>query len=243
MSVYTILSEMNRMTSPDAPGEQRRGTSHYRHQIEELETALLSIDRIQTSTIINNACSSGSAVQCVESLIVPALEEIGNKWERGEASLSQVYMSGRICEAIVDTMIPDSDPARSGHPRIAIAVLEDHHGLGKRIVHSVLRAGGYTVIDYGLGLTVDQLVDNVVRDQIQILLISTLMLPAALRTKEAIARIRKQMPDTRIIVGGAPFLFDLGLWKEVGADAMGHAASETLEIVRRMVEEVQERPA
>jgi trimethylamine corrinoid protein len=227
------------MTSPP-PGEQRTDPFIHRHQVEELETALLSIDRIQTSTIIRDTCSSGSAVQCVESLIVPALEEIGNKWERGEASLSQVYMSGRICEAIVDTMVPDSDPARSGHPRIAIAVLEDHHALGKRIVYSVLRAGGYTVTDYGLGLTVDQLVDNVVRDRIQILLISTLMLPPALRTKEAIARIRKLMPATRIIVGGAPFLFDPGLWREVGADAMGHAASETLEIVRSMVAEVQQ---
>jgi methanogenic corrinoid protein MtbC1 len=137
-------------------------------------------------------------------------------------------------------MIPDTDPGRRRPPRIAIAVLEDHHTLGKRIVYSVLRSGGYSVTDYGSGLTVDQLVDDVVWDRIQILLISTLMLPAALRAKDAIARIREQLPKTRVIVGGAPFLFDPGLWKEVGADAMGHAASETLEIVKRMAAEVQE---
>lgn len=226
------------MTSPAAPDGPDTHRSGPGYTVEDLETALLSIDRIRTSAIITDSCTSDSPVHCVETLIVPALEEIGSRWERGEASLSQVYMSSRICEAIVDSLIPDTDPARTSHPRMAIAVLEDHHTLGKRIVYSVLRAGGYSVTDYGMGLTVDQLVDNVVRDRIHILLISTLMLPSALRTREAIEKIRKILPETRVIVGGAPFLFDPGLWKEVGADAMGHAASETLEIVRRMAAEV-----
>jgi methanogenic corrinoid protein MtbC1 len=94
---------------------------------QELENALLAIDKIRTAAIIRNSCTLDTPVICVESLIVPALEDIGRRWEEGEVSLSQVYMSGRICETIVDTMIPDTHPARSGHPRIAIAVLEDHH--------------------------------------------------------------------------------------------------------------------
>ena len=224
------------MTGPAAPENY---TITISQSIADLETALLAIDRIRSSTIIRKTCSSGSPVRCVEALIVPALEEIGSRWERGEASLSQVYMSGRICETIVDTMIPDTDPARTSHPRMAIAVLEDYHALGKRIVYSVLRAGGFSVTDYGTGLTVDQLVGNVVRDKVRILLISTLMLPAALRTRDVIERIRMESPGTRVIVGGAPFLFDPGLWKEVGADAMGHEASEALEIVKKMVSEME----
>ena len=202
--------------------------------VGELENSLLAVDRIGTARIIRDSCLKDSPFACIETLIVPALEDIGRKWEQGNVSLSQVYMSGRICETIVDAMVPETDPSRSSHPGIAIAVLEDYHTLGKRIVYSVLRAGGYSVTDYGSGLTVDQLVQNVVRDRVRILLISTLMLPAALRSREAIARIKKELPGTRVIVGGAPFLFDPELWKEVGADAMGHAASETLEIVKRM---------
>lgn len=129
------------------------------HQsVQELENTLFAVDRIGTGKIIRDSCSTDSPFTCIETLIVPALEEIGRRWEQGNVSLSRVYMSGRICETIVDTMIPNSDPSRSTYPRIAIAVLEDHHTLGKRIVYSVLRAGGYTVTDYGHGLTVDQLV-------------------------------------------------------------------------------------
>lgn len=204
--------------------------------LAEMEDALISVDRVRAGRIVRDSCTVGSPFICLESLIVPALEEVGRRWEAGEVALSQVYMSGRICEEIVETMLPSNDPRRVDQPKMAIAVLEDHHTLGKRIVLSVLRAGGFEVTDYGQGVSVDQLVDLVTRDKVMILLISTLMLPAALRVKEAIARLRKINPAMKIIVGGAPFLFDPLLWKEVGADAMGHAASDTLNLVREMAE-------
>lgn len=207
--------------------------------LTEMENALISVDRVRAGKIIRDSCTPGLPFICLETLIVPALEEVGRRWEAGDVALSQVYMSGRICEDIVDSMLPAGDPRRVDQPKMAIAVLEDHHTLGKRIVLSVLRAGGYELTDYGHGVSVDQLVEQVTRDKVIILLISTLMLPAALRTKEAISRIRKMQPGTKIIVGGAPFIFDPMLWKEVGADAMGHAASETLELVNRMAAEVK----
>lgn len=205
--------------------------------VESLETALLAVDRISAARIVHDACIHHTSVQCLETLVVPALENIGRKWESGTVALSQIYMSGRICEELVDRMLPDGDPNRVIQPKIAIGVLEDHHTLGKRIVFSVLRAGGYNLVDYGQGITVNDLVRTVIRDDVDILLISTLMLPAALRTKEAISRIKKEKPKTRVIVGGAPFNFDPALWKEVGADAMGHTASETLEIIKTMIRE------
>lgn len=202
--------------------------------LAEMENALISVDRVRAGRIVRDSCTQGSPFVCLETLVVPALETIGRRWEAGDLALSQVYMSGRICEEIVDTMLPRGDPRRVDQPPMAIAVLEDHHTLGKRIVVSVLRAGGYEITDYGHGVSVDELVANVSRDKVKILLISTLMLPAALRSKEAIARIKKELPGTKVIVGGAPFNFDPQLWKEVGADAMGRTASDTLEIVGKL---------
>jgi trimethylamine corrinoid protein len=211
-----------------------------RHQIDDLEEALLAVNRLDTRRIVKESCTTTSPVSCLEALIIPTLEKIGKKWERGEVALSQVYMSGRFCEEIVDQMLPKGDPQRKNQPIIAVVVLEDYHSLGKRILYSVLRASGYEVIDYGVGISVDALVQNVIRDQIQILLISTLMLPAAIRTKEVIGRIKVLQPDTKIIVGGAPFRFDTELWKEVHADAMGHTATDTIEIINTMAGEMMQ---
>ncbi|NMB78139.1 MAG: cobalamin-binding protein [Methanomicrobiales archaeon] len=219
------------MADPGSQDPRVPGKAGPSPRLAEMERALLSVDRVTAGRIVKDTCSAGTPFRCLETLVVPALEEVGRRWERGEVALSQIYMSGRICEEIVDTMLPPGDPRRVNQPPMAIVVLEDHHTLGKRIVLSALRAGGYEVTDYGSGLTVDQLVERTVRGKISILLISTLMLPAALRAREAIARIKKELPGIKVIVGGAPFNFDPQLWKEVGADAMGRTASDALEIV------------
>ena len=50
----------------------------------------------------------------VDKVVVPALENIGQGWEEGRVSLSQVYMAGRICEGAMGEILPADRPA-SGH--------------------------------------------------------------------------------------------------------------------------------
>ena len=114
---------------------------------------------------------------------------------------------------------------------MAIAVLEDYHLLGKRIVYSTLRAGGFDLLDYGRA-EVDELVNRIRRDGIEVLLVSTLMLPSALRVKDVRTKLDDAGEKVKIVVGGAPFRLDDQLWKEVYADAVGKNASEAVEIVK-----------
>ena len=80
--------------------------------------------------------SDRTPVQVVEDIVVSALQSIGTDWEQGKLSLSQVYMSGRLCEELIDRILPSGAPEQTDQPRMAIAVLEDHHVLGKRMVWS-----------------------------------------------------------------------------------------------------------
>jgi len=175
----------------------------------------------------------------VEKLVAPALESIGTAWQRGSVALSQVYLSGRMCEELVDMILPRADPRRKDQPRMAIVALEDHHRLGKRIVYSVLRASGFELLDYGHGVEVGDLVSRVTGDGVRILLVSTLMLRSALRVKEVRGRLQDLGHEVRLVVGGAPFIFDEQLWVEVGADAMGVSASDAVGIVARIAGDLQ----
>jgi len=199
----------------------------------ELEKSLLSLDRLTARQLLARQQATTSSFDTVEQLIVPVLERIGNGWTAGNIALSQVYMSGRICEELVDELLPPGDPERKDLPKLGLAVLEDYHMLGKRIVYAVLRAGGFEVIDYGR-VTVSELVERVQADRVKILLISTLMLPSALRVKEVRKKLNQAGSSVKIVVGGAPFLFDETLWQEVQADAMAARASEVLEIISRL---------
>jgi methanogenic corrinoid protein MtbC1 len=202
---------------------------------EEFERALLSLDRLAARRLLIEAGEHSQSVQQIEQVVVPALERIGDGWEKGNIALSQVYMSGRICEDLVDEILPPSDPKRKNQPKMAIAVLEDHHVLGKRIVYSALRAAGYDLADYGPGISTADLVTQTLHDQIEILLISTLMLRSALQVKMITTQLAAAGANTKVIVGGAPFLFDAQLWQAVGADAMGRNASDAITVVHKVM--------
>jgi methanogenic corrinoid protein MtbC1 len=207
--------------------------------LERFENALLSLDWLAArkvfSEIAEHVKGEGSIAD-VEGFIVPVLEKIGAGWETGEVSLSQVYMSGRICEVLLGENTPVKTFAVKNTQKIAIAVLEDYHLLGKRMVKSVLLANGLQPVDYGTK-SAPELAACVIKDGIEILLVSTLMLPSALRVKE----LRKILSDSgngvKIVVGGAPFRFDENLWKAVGADATGKRASDAVGLVRKIMEE------
>ncbi len=193
------------------------------------------MDRVGAKRVLDHAGTSQSAVEVVERLVLPALEHLGNEWEAGVLALSQIYMGGRICEELVDALLPPASPDRIDQPRMAIAVLDDFHFLGKRLVYSTLRASGYELSDYGR-MEAGDLVARASREQIEVLMVSTLMLNSALRIKEVSAGLATAGLGTKLIVGGAPFRYDAELWKEVGAHATSGTASGIIPIVNRLTE-------
>jgi methanogenic corrinoid protein MtbC1 len=204
--------------------------------LHEFEQGLLEMDRVKTRRVVEAMQGTLSAERIVEDLVVPALERMGRDWESGRLALSQVYMGGRICEELVDVLLPPADSSRKQQPRIAIAVLEDHHLLGKRIVYSVLRAGGFDPLDFG-SLDAASLIHRTRHDGIEVLLISTLMLPSALRVRDVSLGLRRAGWAGKIVVGGAPFRLDTQLWQEVSADATSPTAAGALALVAQFAGE------
>ncbi len=206
----------------------------------EFYDALTALDSPRIEALFQQAAGDRGPMAAIEELMVPALARLGGEWNAGRIALSQIYMSSRICEDIVESLLPATAEERIGQPRMAIAVLSDYHTLGKRIVLSVLRASGFDVLDYGR-LDPGALVERVLADEVKILLISVLMLPAALKVKTVRSALDARGYGVRIAVGGAPFLFDSALWSEVGADAMGRNAAEAVAISNRWREEGRPR--
>ena len=143
-----------------------------------------------------------------EAVVVPALERIGASWEAGHISLATLYLSGVLAEEVVAEVLPSTRPGNGGTPSIAIVVLEDHHVLGKRLVLSALRSAGYAVEDYGHGLSPRDVVARCRAEEPRVLLVSTLMLPAALKVRALVDGLAGLAQRPALFVGGAPFRLD-----------------------------------
>ena len=202
----------------------------------EFEQALLQVNRIRAAEIFEACYAETGSFDGLEYITIHSLERIGTGWEAGTVSLSQVYMSGVICEELIDKYLPKCQRTRTDIPKMAIAVLQDQHALGKRIVYSVLRASGLDIMDFGQGLDVDELVAKTVENKVEFLLISTLMLHSALKVKAVKEKLIALGSSAKIIVGGAPFRFDKNLWRTVGADADGKNASAIIKTMESLME-------
>jgi methanogenic corrinoid protein MtbC1 len=198
--------------------------------IEAFKDALIALDRLAAQKVLQESIARLGLVPTLEELITAALSDIGRDWEAGALALSQIYMGGRICESLIDMFLPLGDPGRKSEPRLAIAVYEDYHMLGKRLVHSVLRSAGHDLRDYGR-VDLESVLRLVEEDRIQLLFLSVLMLPSALHIGELRRRLDRAGLPVKLVVGGAPFCFDAVLWREVGADAMGRNASDAATIL------------
>ncbi|MDD3140188.1 MAG: cobalamin-dependent protein [Lachnospiraceae bacterium] len=202
--------------------------------VADFKHALLCIDRFKAAEIFHDCFQKTESFEELEIVAINSLEQIGAEWENGQVSLAQVYMSGIICEELIEKYIPMNKLKRKDSPKIAIGVLQDHHALGKRIVYSVLRASGYELDDFGHGLSVAEIVKKTIDNGIEILMISTLMLASALKVKEVKEELRAKGCGSKIIVGGAPFRLDPSLWINVGADADGKNASDVINTIKRV---------
>ena len=209
--------------------------------LSHLKEALLQSDRFKVEQILDDSLKNNHLYAVLEKLIVPAMESIGEEWEKGEISLIQVYMAGRICEGILDVRIEEAEATTVVHPPMAITILQDYHLLGKRIVCSMFKSCGLDLIDYGGGVTIDSLMEKIKEDKIEILLISALMLNTALKVKELRMRLDEENIKVKILVGGAPFRFDKNLWKEVGADFVAYTAGSGLTIILDYLKEIKRR--
>lgn len=194
----------------------------------ELKSALLDFDtdRVRKILLLQNGNID------IPKLLEEVLYDIGIEWEKGELALSHVYMSGNICEKLLNEIYIHRAPLYQQQPRLAIATFIDHHSLGKNLVLSVLRSSGFLITDLGQGISLPNLATKVEEERIEILLISVLMLSSALKIKELHQELVHRNYHVKLLVGGAPFNFDKFLWQDIGADAMGCSPSEALTILK-----------
>ncbi|HSV42182.1 MAG TPA: cobalamin-dependent protein [Methanomassiliicoccales archaeon] len=182
-----------------------------------MEALLLENDREGAERLMSIILKDTPPMECIDSIIAPALGHLGSQWEAGEVAMSQIYQSSKICDEMVKKIFSSTGKIRRASPVVAVACLEDHHMLGIKVVRLAVRAAGYEVIDYG-HISAERLAERVRDDKVEYLLISALMLRSALRVQKVRDELTREGCRVTIIVGGAPFRFDEMLAGSVHAD-------------------------
>ena len=188
------------------------------------------------SAAIVRGMKSDAAAACREALqtrdgmdiinkdLIPALDIVGQEFEKKTLFLPQLLMSADAASAAFEII----RGTMSGRPQkikakvIVATVRGDIHDIGKNIVKVLLQNYGYEVIDLGKDVAPEEIVQTAIDQNVPLVGLSALMTTTVPSMAETIRQLRARKPDTKVMVGGAVMTQEYA--DQIGADFYGKDA-------------------
>lgn len=168
----------------------------------------------------------------INGVFVPALDEAGMRFDRGEFFLPQLMASAEAVKAgfdVVKNQMGDSGKAEGSSRRIAVATVKgDIHDIGKNIVKMLLENYGFDVLDLGRDVDPEEVLQVVREQKIPLVGLSALMTTTVKGMAETIELLHCEEPDVKVFVGGAVLTEDYAA--NIGADYYGKDAAHAARI-------------
>ena len=173
-------------------------------------------------------------LELVDEALIPALDIVGNKYEKGTLFLPQLLQAASAAQSAfeeIKTAIAKKGAANESKGRIVIATVKgDVHDIGKNIVKVILENYGFEVIDLGRDVPVETVVNTVREKNVHLVGLSALMTTTLKSMEETIAALHEAKLDCKIMVGGAVLTPEYA--KKIGADWYAKDAKRSADIAK-----------
>ena len=175
--------------------------------------------------------------QIINDYMIPAMEEIGARFEAGQAFVPNLLMSARAMKGSLDLVKPllRGDNTVSMGKVVIGTVKGDLHDIGKNLVASMLEGCGFEVINLGVDVSSDKFIEAVKEHDANIICMSALLTTTMNYMKEVVAAVEAaQLKDkVKIMVGGAPLTE--GFARSIGADGYSSNANAAVALARNLM--------
>jgi trimethylamine corrinoid protein len=207
---------------------------------DELREGVLEFDEEKAAKAAQKWLESKiDPYRAIIEVLTPAIQEMGDRFEKGEAFLPELIMATDAMNAAVKVLEKEIskeklESTRKG--RIIIGTVKgDIHNIGKNIVTIMLMTAGYDVIDLGVDVEPSKFMEEAERSGAQLIMASALMTFTALNMKKIVEYLEMEgsRKKYKIVFGGGPLT---EAWaKEMGADGYAPDALKTVKLVKRMM--------
>ena len=171
----------------------------------------------------------------VNDALIAAMDVVGKDFGEGKIFVPEMLVSAVTMKAGLQVVKPHlaGGESRSRGTIIMATVKGDQHDIGKNLVSMMLEGAGFKVMDLGVDLGVDKLIDQVKALKPDILGLSALLTTTMPEMQKVIGELKdKGLRDkVKVMVGGAPV--DRAFAEKIGADGYGANATEAVELARR----------
>ena len=190
----------------------------------------------KASEITTAMLGNSAPLDIVNAHVIPALDNVGKRFEEKKLFLPQLLMSAEAAKAsfevIKATMSADGSSVKKGSIVIA-TVHGDIHDIGKNIVKLLLENYGYNVIDLGKNVPPETVLRAVTDNHAPLVGLSALMTTTVPAMEETVNLIKENAPWCKTVVGGAVLTQDYA--DKIGADKYAADAMETVRYAESVI--------
>lgn len=152
----------------------------------------------------------GSPLKTIEGPLMDGMNVVGDLFGAGKMFLPQVVKSARVMKQAVAYLTPylEAEKAEAGDKKGAGTVLlatvkGDVHDIGKNIVGVVMACNGFNVVDLGVMIPKEQILDEAVRVGADIIGLSGLITPSLEEMIDVAQEMKRRDLSTPLLIGGA----------------------------------------
>ena len=201
-----------------------------------IEEAVLKGMKEEAGLLARRMLETMEPMTLVSEHLIPALDEVGARYERGQIFLPQLMNAAAASGAAFEEVRRATPPAQAsdeGGPILLATVEGDIHDIGKNIVRAVLENTGYRVVDLGRDVKAERVAQEAQRRGARIIGLSALMTTTVPGMERTIRMLREAGVTAPVIVGGAVLTAEYAA--RIGADYYAKDAKQCADIVRRLL--------
>lgn len=206
---------------------------------KQVYQAVLNGDRDNILELVKKLDNRESPFKIINKIIIPALEAVGDMYEKGTYFLPQLMLAAETAKKAL-TYLKGKMPEEASHHRgsvVMATVKGDIHDIGKNIVTAILSQHGFNVIDLGKDVDAETIVRRALQEKPCIVGLSALMTTTMPQMKKTVKMLKEADRDIPVIVGGAvvtrEFARDIGAFYAKDAVEAVSITKELFEHMRR----------
>jgi 5-methyltetrahydrofolate--homocysteine methyltransferase len=206
---------------------------------QEIRDAVVNRKKDQIEELVKGAIESGVDVdQIINDGLIVAMEVIGQKYTSGQIYIPEMLASAITMKKGLEAIKPflKAQAVKSKGIILMGTVQGDIHDIGKNIVIMMLEGGGFQVVDLGVDVKKDKIVQQIEEIKPDLLGLSALLTTTMPGMKAVIDELEEKglRKKIKVMIGGAPV--DPLFAKKIGADGYGANAVEAVRLAKELIE-------
>ena len=203
-----------------------------------LKQRIINGDKDGILALTEQLLTGNKALDIINQEIIPALEEVGIKYDSKEYFLPQLMIAAECAQIAMkrlrQELVKNDSAGSQEQVTIVFATVKgDVHDIGKNIVIAILQNYGYNIIDLGKDVDRSKILAAVKKHKADIVALSALMTTTIVEMPAIIAALKQAGLKVKTMIGGAVVTKDYAV--SIGADAYAKDAVEAARVIKTLV--------